>query len=80
MLPVYAYGHDFGNAETGGALFDYNNGQRAITLPSATALGSLHDLAEMRSALSESYAGIPTSALKKGEYVLEFNGSEWFVG
>ncbi len=80
MLPVYAYGHDFGNAETGGVLFDCNNGQRAITLPSATALGSLHDLAEMRSALSESYAGVPTSALKKGEYVLEINGSELFLG
>lgn len=80
MLPIYAYGHDFGNAETGGVLFDGNHGQRAITLPSATALGSLRDLAELRSALGESDTHSLTDALQQGEYVLEFNGSELFVG
>ena len=79
MHPIYAYGHDFGNAETGGVLFDRGI-QRAITIPSATALGSLHDLIQMRSALSESYAGNSPETLKRGEYVLEYNGNELFVG
>ncbi len=79
MLPVYAYGHDFGNAETCGVLFDRGI-QRAITLPSATALGSLHDLAQKRSAISDSYTDSLTEALKKGEYVLEYNGGELFLG
>ncbi len=79
MHPIYAYGHDFGNAETGGVLFDRGI-QRAITIPSATALGSLHDLIQMRSALSESYAGNYPETLKRGEYVLEYNGNELFVG
>src|SRR6266566_107617 len=80
MIPVYGYGHDHGNAETGGVLFDRALAQRARTLPSATALGSLRDLAEVRSALSESYTDRPTDALRQGEYVLEYNDSEWFLG
>lgn len=79
MLPIYAYGHDYGNAETGGVVFDRNGAQRAISLPSAMALGSLHDLAQKRSALSESYAN-PADALKKGEHVLEYDGNELFLG
>lgn len=80
MIPVYAYGHDHGNAETGGVLFDRAMVQHAGTLPSVTALGSLRDLAAMRSALSESFTDRPTEALRKEEYVLEYNGREWFVG
>jgi plasmid segregation protein ParM len=79
MLPVYTYGHDFGNAETCGVLFDRGI-QRAITLPSATALGSLYDLAQKRSAISDSYTDSLTEALKKGEYVLEYNGGELYLG
>src|SRR5437899_11536473 len=79
MLPVYAYGHDFGNAETCGVLFDRGI-QRALTVPSATSLGRLYDLVQMRSALSESYASNSPEALKRGEYVLEYNGNELFVG
>jgi plasmid segregation protein ParM len=80
MMPVYAYGHDYGNAETGGVLFDRTMMQHALTLPSATALGSLYELAGMRSALGESFTDRPAAALQKGEYVLESNGDEWFVG
>jgi hypothetical protein len=80
MIPVYAYGHDHGNAETGGVLFDRAMVQHARTLPSLTALGSLHGLAEMRSALSENFTDRPTEALHQGKYVLEYNGSEWFLG
>jgi len=80
MIPVYAYGHDFGNAETNGVIFERNNTQRALALPSATAPGSLEDLAEVRSGLGESFTDHPTDVLKRGECVLEYNGSEWFVG
>jgi len=79
MLPMYVYGHDFGNAETCGVLFDHGV-QRATTLPSATALGSLHDLAQKRSMLSEKEVSNPAEVLNKGEYVLEYNGIEQFLG
>jgi plasmid segregation protein ParM len=79
MQSVYAYGHDFGNAETAGVLFDRAI-QQARSLPSATALGSLRDLAGMRSALSESFTDLPAESLRKDEYVLSYNGGEWFVG
>jgi plasmid segregation protein ParM len=78
MLPTYPYGHDFGNSETCGVLFDRGM-QRSITLLSATAPGSLHDLMQKRSAMSESYA-TAIEALKRGEYVLEHNGNELFLG
>jgi len=80
MIPVYAYGHDYGNSETVGVLFDRTMTQRALSLPSATAFGSLRDLAGMRSALGESFADRPADALRKGEYVLEYNGEERFLG
>ena len=78
MLPSYPYGHDFGNSETGGVLFDRGM-QRSITLPSATALGSSHDLLQKRSAMSDSYTGA-ADALKQGEYILEHEGNELFLG
>lgn len=78
MLPTYAYGHDFGNSETCGVLFDRGM-QCSITLPSATALGSLYDLLQKRSAMSESYSST-ADALKSGEYVLEHDGNELFLG
>lgn len=79
MLSTYAYGHDFGNAETCGVLFEHGI-QRAISLPSATALGSLHDLVQVRSALGGNGTGAPAEVIKQGEYVLEHHGNELFVG
>src|SRR5579883_2063831 len=78
MLPAYAFGFDYGNAETCGYLIE-NSVKRARVLPSATALGSLSELAEKRSALGDTYAR-PVDALKSDEYVIEIGGSEYFVG
>ncbi|GAC1347748.1 MAG: hypothetical protein NVSMB27_13870 [Ktedonobacteraceae bacterium] len=79
MLPSYSYGHDFGNAETCGVLFERGL-QRTIYLPSATALGSLPDLAQKRSVFHDHASDSEADVLKAGEYVLEYNGNELFLG
>src|SRR5579875_344354 len=92
MIPTYAFGFDFGNAETGAALFDPENGYvRSLTLPSATAPGRLADLLRTRAGLGLSHFSLsPNAPIEEGrltalslssqEYVLECEGNEWFVG
>lgn len=68
MVATYAYGHDFGNAETGGVLFA--KGQRfSMSLPSATAPGSLERLQRLGVNLADH------------ECVLRMeDGTEYYVG
>jgi plasmid segregation protein ParM len=90
MLPTYAFGFDFGNAETGATLFHAEDDHaRSLTLPSATAPGRLADLLRTRAGLglnnlsanSNAAEGRPAPlALTSQEYVLEYEGNEWFVG
>jgi plasmid segregation protein ParM len=90
MLPTYAFGFDFGNAETGATLFHAEDDHaRSLTLPSATSPGRLADLLRTRAGLglnnlsanSNAAEGRPVPlALTSQEYVLEYEGNEWFVG
>ncbi len=88
MIPLYCLGFDFGNAETGAALFEPERGySRSVTLPSVTAPGRLSDLIRTRAGLGmDSLSDRPETSvphalpLRSHEYVLECDGSEWFVG
>jgi plasmid segregation protein ParM len=92
MVPTYAFGFDFGNAETGATLFAPDDGSvRSLTLPSATAPGRLADLLRTRAGLGLSHLSLAPNApaeegrltalsLSSQEYVLECEGNEWFVG
>jgi plasmid segregation protein ParM len=87
IIPHYALGFDFGNAETGAALYDPTHGYlRSLALPSATAPGRLADLLRTRAALGEQVGtatGIPArerTPLSSNEFVLDVDGSESFVG
>jgi len=86
MLPYYCFGFDFGNAETGATLFDPEQGYvRSVTLPSATAPGRLADLIRTRAGLGLSAPGFAGNSshqvpLSSHEYVLEYEGNEWFIG
>jgi plasmid segregation protein ParM len=87
MLPTYAFGFDFGNAETGATLFHPEDGHlRSLTLPSATAPGRLADLLRTRAGLGLNHLSAPPTAaegrppLSSSEYVLDYEGNEWFVG
>jgi plasmid segregation protein ParM len=79
VLPSYSYGHDFGNAETCGVLFERGI-QRTICLPSMTALGSLQELVQKRSVFHHQLADTEADVLTSGEYVLEHAGNELFLG
>jgi len=60
MLPTYAFGFDFGNAETGATLFHPEDGHlRSLTLPSATAPGRLADLLRTRAGLGLNHLSAP---------------------
>jgi plasmid segregation protein ParM len=87
IIPHYALGFDFGNAETGATLYDPTHGYlRSLTLPSATAPGRLADLLRTRAALGEqtdAATGVPVRErmpLASDEFVLDVDGSESFVG
>src|SRR5258708_37954690 len=67
-MHTYAYGHDFGNAETCGMVF-YNNKRLASSIPSATAQGTLQRLESL---------GV---VLDKKDYVFKpQNGPEEYIG
>lgn len=78
-LPTYAYGHDFGNAETSGVIFD-GVLRQTITLPSATAPGRFESLAGLRAAMRGDEHDTPGPRLGANEYVLNYENTEWFVG
>ena len=81
MLPIFAYGHDYGNAETAGVVIDLATGaQRALSMSSATALGSLKDLANKLSGFGKTVTGNPADCLASDEHVLEFRDEELFLG
>lgn len=83
MIPTYAFGFDFGNAETGATVFDPDSGYlRSVTLPSATAPGRLADLIRTRAGLGLDglSAERPALPLSPQEYVLEYESNEWFIG
>jgi plasmid segregation protein ParM len=91
MIPHYCLGFDFGNAETGAVLFDAEHGYlRSLTLSSATAPGRLADLLRTRAGLgaprfAEAGAEADTPwrervPLSSHEFVLDYEGNEWFVG
>ncbi len=89
MMPLYCLGFDFGNAETGAVLFEPERGySRSVTLPSVTAPGRLSDLIRTRAGLGmdrllsdRPESSVPHALpLSSHEYVLECDGSEWFVG
>lgn len=67
-MQTYAYGHDFGNAETCGVVF-YNGRRSANSIPSATAQGTLQRLESL---------GV---VLDKKDYVFKpTDGPEMYVG
>lgn len=67
MIQTYAYGHDFGNAETCGVLYSRDR-KVSRSVPSVTTHGKLSELANLGIALEET------------DYVYKDDLSELFVG
>ena len=78
-MKFYCYGHDYGNSTTTGVVLLANGACQTLTLPSASAPGTLENLARVRSGMGKHFQS-PADALKPGEHVLTFNGSERYVG
>src|SRR5438552_485659 len=78
IVQQYAFGYDYGNAESCGMIV--NQGMKySKTVPSSIAIGSFSNLVEKREALGDTYER-GADALRSYEYVIEINGSEFFVG
>src|SRR6266581_2396753 len=75
-----ALGLDFGNAQATGVI-SLNGQEQLLTLPSASAPGSIHDHVAMQTgSMGDSYLN-PYTILKHGEHVFSYNGgTERFIG
>lgn len=79
-MQYHAIGMDFGNAHATGVV--YLGGQeRLLSLPSASAPGSIHDHAAMQTGMTGDVYLDPYAVLKPGEHVFVYNGgAERFIG
>lgn len=78
-MRTFGCGHDHGNSRTTDIL--YLNGQAHMrTFPSASADGSIKQLAKMRRGAGNDAIVNDYQALHSGEYVLSYDGTERFVG
>lgn len=79
-MQYVALGMDFGNAHATGVV--YLRGQeRLLSLPSASAPGSIHDHAAMQTGTTGDTLLDPYAVLRQGEHVFSYNGgSERFIG
>jgi hypothetical protein len=78
-MRTFGVGHDHGNSRTTDIV--YCNGKEHMrTFASASADGSLKQLARMRRAEGNDSFAIDFQALRPGEYVLSYDGTERFVG
>lgn len=79
MYPTFVFGFDGGNTDTCGCLIDRQGNTRTKVMSSMLAFGSVANLANKRSGLGDNYEH-PTDALRSGELVIEYQGSEYFIG
>jgi len=76
----HAIGLDFGNAHATGAIYSGGN-EHILSLPSASAPGSIHDHHSMQTGTGGETSLNPYTILKSGEHVFSYNGgSERFIG
>src|SRR6266702_3156349 len=75
----YAFGFDYGNAESCGVFINHQGLKTSRVFPSTTAQGSLKDLATKRGSLGNSYIR-DYDALGSQEHVIECDGTEFFIG
>lgn len=79
MSAHYDIGFDYGNGETSVALLSPTTEHlRWLALPSAVGWGSLAELARFRGMTAQ--VNQPAEVLQEGEFVLQYQGAECFVG
>ena len=78
IYTTYAYGHDFGNSETCGALSPPVGTSHVLTLPSALSPGTYDDL--IQKVNGSSATGNLLSILNDKAHTIEVRGKHWYVG
>ncbi len=75
----YAYGHDFGNADTAGVIVIDGVAQFRRSIPSVTAVADLAEFTRKRSAMGDTYL-TDAGSLDSQEFALEYQGTGLFIG